>query len=525
MKTKPNLLRFFRDSVCIQLAVTSVVAIAALLFTAAPALADRSYDTQITELPDAFGITVDYSDSLWVANSGNNGQISEYGPFSSNLVATQNGSGAGEQFSAYYNRSVALDDLNGYLYVANSDTDKLDVFENGTGPLIEQWGGFGGGFVYAAIDNSGGTANGTVYVAASGPKNIQAFDANHSQANFSALDEPYIAGNRITGTPNGTFGFIRNIAVDSNGNIYLVDQEKSEVDEFKPSGEYVRSFKKAELTTPTAVAVDPTNANVLIAEEGGGVIDEFTSSGEFLAQINGSETPAGSFSPAGISFNSEGYLYVSDSAHEAVDLFTPNVPLPKISYEPPSNLKQTSVTLNAKVDPNGGEVTGCYFEYGVTAAYGSPHVPCSPEPPYSGTAETNVSAEISGLTSETAYHYRVVVTAASGHPRRGGDQTFTLHAVANLATEPATALTPTGATLNASFLGNGEDTHYYFEWGTTTSYGNQTTIPPGEDAGSPSGPTPTGLSFHLTGLEPATTYHYRVVAENGAGTTTAGDRT
>ena len=492
-----------------------------LLAAAPPAFAQRGYNNQITELPEPFGLTVDYSDSLWVANGGNGGQISEYGPFSSNLVGTLSGIG-----SAFYDRSLALDGANGYLYLANSGSVKVDVFENGTGPQIEEWGGFGGGFNYLAIDNSGGPSNGTVYVAATSPDNIQAFHPDHTQAEFSA-SESYTAGNRITGSPNGHFGFIRNIGVDSHGNIYLVDQEKAEVDEFKPSGEFIQSFKKAGLTAPTAVAVDPTNGNVLIVDEGNAEIDEFSPSGEFLAEINGSETPAGSFGPSGsfsptdIAFNSEGYLYVSDREQSVVDIFTPDVPLPKISYEPTSNAKQTSVTLNAKVDPNGDEVSGCYFEYGTSTAYGSPHIPCSPAPPYSGTTESVISANISGLSAETTYHYRVILTDASGHPRRGVDQTFTLHAVANPMTTEATNLTPTKAQLNGSFLGNGKETHYYFEWGTTPSYGQKTTE---EDAGSPAGPGPTEISAPLTGLEPATTYHYRLVAFNSVGKSIAGDQ-
>ena len=492
-----------------------------LLASAPPAFADRGYDSQITELPEPFGLTVDYTDSIWVANGGNGGQISEFGPFSSNLVGTLSGIG-----STFYDRSLALNQVNGSLYLANSGSVKVDVFENGTGPQIEEWGGFGGGFDYLAIDNSGGPSNGTVYVASTSPDNVQAFHPNHTQAEFAA-SESYIAGNRITGSPNGHFGFIRNIGVDSHGNIYLVDQEKAEVDEFKPSGEFVQSFKNAGLTSPTAVAVDPTDGNVLIVDEGNAEIDEFSSAGAFLAEINGSETPAGSFGPSGsfspsdLAFNSEGYLYVSDREQGVVDIFTPDVPLPKVSYEPTSSAKQTSVTLNAKVDPNGDEVTGCYFEYGTSAAYGSPHIPCSPAPPYSGTAEPVVSASISGLSAETTYHYRVVLTDASGHPRRGVDQTFTLHAVANLMTKEATNLTPTKAQLNGSFLGNGEETNYYFEWGTTPSYGEKTAE---ESAGSPAGPGPTEVSAGLTGLEPATTYHYRLIAINSVGKSTAGDQ-
>jgi len=500
------------------------LALGLLLTTAAPAFAKRGYESQITELESDFALSVDYTDSLWVLNGGNGGQISEYGPFSSNLTGTLSGVG-----NPFYNRSFALDQTTGSLYLANSDSVKVDVYENGTGSLTEEWGGFGGGFDYLAIDNSGGASNGTVYVAATSPDNIQAFHPNHTQAEFSANTESYIAGNRITGTPSGHFGFIRNIGVDSHGNIYLVDQENREVDEYKPSGEFVQSFTNEKLSTftPSAVAVDPTNGNVLIVDSASAVIDEFSPAGEFLAEINGSETPAGSFgsgesfSPSSIAFNSEGSLYVADLAHSVVDIFTPDIPLPGVTNEPTSNPAQTSVTVNAKVNPNGDEVTGCYFEYGTSPAYGSPLIPCSPAPPYSGKGVTAVSANLTGLSGETIYHYRIVVTDASGHPMRGADQTFTLHAVADLTTEAATNLTPTEAQLNGSFIGNSEDTKYYFEYGTSKEYGQKTTE---SDAGSPVGPGSTPVSFKLGSLEPATNYHYRLVSKNSVGTTTAGDQ-
>ncbi len=66
---------------------------------------------------------------------------------------------------------------------------------------------------------------------------------------------------------------------------------------------------------------------------------------------------------------------------------------------------------------------------------------------------------------------------------------YTPHAVIGLQPNPPADVTRTTAQLNGSFVGNGEDTHYYFEWGTDQSYGHTTPAPPGVDAGSGSGPT------------------------------------
>ena len=128
---------------------------------------------------------------------------------------------------------------------------------------------------------------------------------------------------------------------------------------------------------------------------------------------------------------------------------------------------------------------------------------------------------MSGLTSDTTYHYRLVASNANG-PNTGQDRTYTPHAVIGLTTEPATNITSTAARLNGSFVGNGQDTHYFFEWGTDTSYGHRTTPSPGVDAGSGSGFTAEFAD--LTELAPQTEYHYRIVARNAAGTSDGEDQ-
>jgi hypothetical protein len=70
-----------------------------------------------------------------------------------------------------------------------------------------------------------------------------------------------------------------------------------------------------------------------------------------------------------------------------------------------------------------------------------------------------------------------------------------------------------GADLQAGIYPNGSDTAYWWQYGTTTAYGHTTTP---ADAGS--GRTPVTVSSTLTGLAAATTYHYRLVASNGYGT-------
>jgi hypothetical protein len=83
---------------------------------------------------------------------------------------------------------------------------------------------------------------------------------------------------------------------------------------------------------------------------------------------------------------------------------------------------QTSATLHATVNPNGGAVSECRFEYGTTTSYGS-SAPCTPAPE-SGTSPVAVSAALESLAEGTTYHFRISATNAGG-TSLGSDQTFT----------------------------------------------------------------------------------------------------
>jgi len=84
----------------------------------------------------------------------------------------------------------------------------------------------------------------------------------------------------------------------------------------------------------------------------------------------------------------------------------------------------------------------------------------------------------------------------------------------------ATAITGTSATLNGTVNPNGFASNYYFEWGTTTSYGSSTT-----STAAGSGTTAIPVSAPLSGLIAGTTYHFRLTGVNSEGTASGNDLT
>ena len=93
-------------------------------------------------------------------------------------------------------------------------------------------------------------------------------------------------------------------------------------------------------------------------------------------------------------------------------------------------------------------------------------------------------------------------------------------AIPGASTGGAEAIAPDGARLTGSVDPNGEPTSYVFEYGTTRRYGSRT-----PDQGAGRGTSPRRVTAPVSGLQPNTVYHYRVVASNASGVRSGEDRT
>ena len=396
---------------------------------------------------------------------------------------------------------------------------------------------------FIAVDNSGGPSNGDVYIGDTADGAISKFESS---------------GSLITGW--GTNGLLTNftplygIAVDRSGNLFVLSEATFW---YEPSGERHSTFEYPRATSPADLAVDGQDR--LYKADGTPEVTKFTDTGENLGEPDGTGSAVGlaidpvtndlfvdeggsavshftldcgqhcepedTFGSGHLSNavglgvdGSAGTVYVANTGEGNVAVF-PAAILPNVTTEAATNPGQTSEKVNGHVDPAGGaNVNSCRFEYGTDTTYSLGSVPCSPALPYS--SPTNVSANLTGLTPEITYHYRLVAGNESGSTE-GKDETLITHWVAGIETEPPTDIAAHSAKLNASWVGNGEDTHYYFEYGPTESYGSTSAIPPGADGGSASGPQ--SATFNLTGLSVFTTYHYRIVASNPAGTSYGAD--
>ncbi len=101
--------------------------------------------------------------------------------------------------------------------------------------------------------------------------------------------------------------------------------------------------------------------------------------------------------------------------------FTTNPLPPSVATDIASGITSAGATLNGTVNANGVSST-VTFEYGLTTSYGTSVT--ADQSPVTGSADTPVSKNISGLGSGSTYHYRII-GVSDGGTTTGFDKTFT----------------------------------------------------------------------------------------------------
>jgi len=489
------------------------------------------------------------------------------------------GSGAGQiQGEA---QGIAVDQESGDVYVADTGNARIDKFTSeGQFILAFGWGvadgspelqvctttcqagihGAGAGQFESAegiaVDNSGGPSDGDVYVVDHGNVRVEKFSAvgqfllafgeeGPGPGQFEPLVERSVAvgptGTVYVGDRNrvqkfseagalegevalpGT-GRTQNLAVDSAGDIYRQSGELEGIHKYDPAGTELGAPRA---TVGSELPITVESAHNLYVGTAGRVLG-FDAEG---AQI----TSFAALGVAAISYNEVTEAFYKTVSGGKVAIVTPPPPGPLVISESATELGPTTATLNATLNPEGGEPTHYFFEYGIEAGvYGQ----TSPIPPAETTGgpfeDQPVSSAISGLQTRTTYHYRLSAEseceplANPGHVcvTEGPDQTFTTLPPVSIDATLATSVSATAATLAAELNPHGRATTYHFEYDTTPyaeGEGPHGTSTPTASAGS--GGLDVLRSAQIQGLQPLTTYHYRVVAENSLGTSVGPDRT
>jgi hypothetical protein len=126
----------------------------------------------------------------------------------------------------------------------------------------------------------------------------------------------------------------------------------------------------------------------------------------------------------------------------------------------------------------------------------------------------NFTCNIFGLTGNSTYYVRAYATNSAG-TSYGDQKQFTASAISeNATTMQASGVTSGTATLNGLVNANYLSTEVYFEYGTTTSYGQEVMA-----SESPvNGNSNLSVSAQIAGLIPQMLYQFRLRITNSSGT-------
>jgi NHL repeat len=351
-----------------------------------------------------------------------------------------------------------------------------------------------------AVDSSG-----TVWVGSSG--RLSSFDPSGTAG--AEFDMPG-AGETIS------------LELNSAGDFYVISELLPGVRKLEAgTGVHLETLDEAGF--PRAVALDEAD-NVYVGDCGASSYEcpsyhfkLYNPAGEQFLQFGAGEVVGGPQADALAVGESAERLYVASSGTEesnsAVQAFTVPAPGPLIEGQGTEEVLPTTATLTATINPEGDETT-YKFEYGATESYGQ--TTSTETIAGSGFEPEDVDAQVAQLIPSTTYHFRVVASnncnpsqPAEVCTTHGEDRTFTTPPAIDILGQWATDVTAHSSQLHAEMDPLGAEAEVWVEYGTTESYGQAVPL-----ANLSDGFGAVSRQAVLTGLQAATTYHYRFVARD-----------
>jgi hypothetical protein len=409
-----------------------------------------------------------------------------------------------------HSSSLAVDDSglgsDGNLYLVSGTADLLYGFDS-TGAAL------GGAFPVDPATDPGAPAgspkdlcgaavdsSGNVWVSNSSTNRI----LKYSSAGLS------LAGTIDTSAQGGPC----RLAFDSVDNLYVATSNT--VWRYTAASGYTSSTR-VDSSLVNGLAVDPSNDHLYVAHLNW--VDEYDSAGSFVDEF-ATGIPGARFGGIAIDATNH-YLYLADVGNLKIRAFGPGVFLPEVTIGATSGATNTTATLGGKVGPQGVALTDCHFEYVSDAAFAASgfdsatSASCSPsfDSIPADFATHSVSAPATGLVASTTYHVRLIAANATAS-LISDEAEFTTPGPVIVETVGAPIRTMTSAQLGGRVFPRNAAATYFFEYG---NQGPCDTNPCAQTEPKSAGSSDSMMlvSEEVNGLQPNSTYHYRIIADNG----------
>lgn len=367
--------------------------------------------------PDTGDLLVIDSDDKTISRWNPDGTAANFSALGTNVIDAK-GAGDGTPESGFrfasYEQQIAIDNsggsTDGDIYVSQTKFDGslhlIDIFAP-SGEFLGQITGLGGtGF------GSGNTpcgvavdASGRLFVADTLQSSVYMFASNgapHSPLNNSDYEKTFTnitAPCNLAAGMGSTSGFLfidKLVTFEGNSVVRLnITVGKGEIVD---SGEY------------RLVSVNPTNGHLFAAGpirftpgEDGGMVKEFDASALLPASLVSSFVTSSPALTYGIAIDGTGSrIYVAKGAG-SIGIYGPLATLPDVTTDLTEITGDTSARLNGKVDPDGEALTSCFFQYLSDATYqanppsnrfaGATPIPCE-EPDATEVGEGHGAVEV-----------------------------------------------------------------------------------------------------------------------------------
>jgi tripartite motif-containing protein 71 len=143
-----------------------------------------------------------------------------------------------------------------------------------------------------------------------------------SSSNMRGGNKPALGGQQEA--KKGTFSSPRDLAIDSEGNIYIADSRNHRIQKFNKEGVFVTTWGRegddnGKFKEPCGIDVG-SDGNVYVADTWNGRAQVFTKDGKFVRTF---AKEKGLWGPRGIAVDKQGFVYITDTGNCKIEKFDP----------------------------------------------------------------------------------------------------------------------------------------------------------------------------------------------------------